>query len=198
MRNRTRVIAAAALSVALAAGSTTAAMASTTGTKPGAYEKTASVSVRCAPASDLAAQLGVSQARLDRALREVKMSLSTSSSTPTEAQLEAALARALDIPRARVRAAFAAQQTCRKPHGPKPGHYQPAPQSGSEVLASAVAKELCVSTAQVDKALGPIFAAGQADPSSPTFAAAARALGVSTQQLSTALMEAKQSLAGNS
>jgi len=39
-------------------------------------------------------------------------------------------------------------------------------------------------------------AAGRADTSSPVFAAAARSLGVSTQQLSAALAHAKQSLAG--
>jgi hypothetical protein len=38
---------------------------------------------------------------------------------------------------------------------------------------------------------------GHADPSSPTFAAAAGSLGVSTQQLSDALVYAKQSLAGS-
>jgi hypothetical protein len=199
MRNRIRVIAAAAVTAALAAASAPAAMASTTGTKPGAFEKTASVSVRCAPASDLAAQLGVSQARLDRALREVKTSLSTAGTTPTENQFVSALARALGVPRSQVRQAFAAEKPCPgKPAGSKPGRYQPASQSGSDVLASAVAKELHVSTAQVDAALGPIFAAGHADPSSPTFAAAARALGVSTQQLSAALTEAKQSLAAGS
>ena len=42
----------------------------------------------------------------------------------------------------------------------------------------------------------PLFAAGRADTSSPVFAAAARSLGVSTQQLSAALVHAKQSLAG--
>jgi hypothetical protein len=41
-----------------------------------------------------------------------------------------------------------------------------------------------------------LFAAGYADPSSPVFAAAARSLGVSTQQLLAALVHAKQSLAG--
>ena len=40
-----------------------------------------------------------------------------------------------------------------------------------------------------------LFAAGHADTSSPAFAAAAGSLGVSTQQLSTALVHAKQSLA---
>ena len=62
----------------------------------------------------------------------------------------------------------------------------------------AVAAELHVSTARVGAALQPLFAAGHADTSSPAFAAAARALGVSTQQLDTALMHAKQSLAQSS
>jgi hypothetical protein len=54
---------------------------------------------------------------------------------------------------------------------------------------------LQVSTARVSAALRPLFAAGQADTSSPAFAAAARSLGVSSQQLSAALAGAKQSLA---
>ena len=54
------------------------------------------------------------------------------------------------------------------------------------------------STARVSAALQPLFAAGHADTSSPAFAAAARSLGVSTQQLFTALMHAKQSLAQGS
>lgn len=197
MRNRIRVIAAAAAAAALTASGTTAALASTSG-KPGAPAKTVSVSTRCAPGTDLAARLGVSQDRLDQALRKVKSSLSTYGAKPTEERFEAALARALGISRARVRHVLDAQKPCSKPVGHKPGPYQPAPKSGSEALASAVAKELRVTTARVNAALAAIFAAGQADPSSPAFAAAARALGVSPQQLSTALMEAKQSLAGSS
>jgi hypothetical protein len=68
----------------------------------------------------------------------------------------------------------------------KPGH---------DALVAAVARELHVSTARVSTALQPLFAAGRADTSSPVFAAAARALGVSTGQLDTVLMHAKQSLA---
>jgi hypothetical protein len=71
----------------------------------------------------------------------------------------------------------------------KPGH---------DAMVAAVAAELQVSTARVSAALQPLFAAGHADPSSPAFAAAARALGVSTGQLNTALVHAKQSLAQNS
>jgi hypothetical protein len=173
--------------------------------------------MRCAPDSNLAGLLGVSQARLDRALRAVKTSLSTASAKPTEDQFQAALARYLGISQARVRHAFAAEKPCdSKPAGSKSACPQPtgskspnskaadsraadsraAAQSGHEALAAAVAGKLHVASARVNAALRPIFAAGYADPSSPVFAAAARSLGVSTQQLSAALVYAKQSLAG--
>ena len=64
-----------------------------------------------------------------------------------------------------------------------------------DAMAAAVARELHVSTARVSAALRPLFAAGHADTSSPAFAAAARLLGVNAQQLNTALMHAKQSMA---
>ncbi|HEY2690817.1 MAG TPA: hypothetical protein VGJ50_20415, partial [Streptosporangiaceae bacterium] len=69
---------------------------------------------------------------------------------------------------------------------------------GHDAMVAAVAGELHVSTARVSAALRPLFAAGRADTSSPVFAAAARSLGVSAQQLTTALAQAKQSLAGGS
>jgi 2-hydroxychromene-2-carboxylate isomerase len=65
-------------------------------------------------------------------------------------------------------------------------------------MVAAVAAELHVSTARVSAALQPLFAAGQADTSSPAFAAAARALGVSPGQLDAVLAHAKQSLAQGS
>lgn len=67
---------------------------------------------------------------------------------------------------------------------------------GHDAMTAAVARELHVSTARVSAALRPLFAAGRAGTSSPVFVAAARSLGVSTQQLNTALVHAKQSLAG--
>ena len=115
MRSRTRIIAAAAVTAALAAGST-AAVASATGAKPGAPAKTMSASE-------------------------------------------------------------------------KPGH---------DAIVAVVVGELHVSAARVSAALQPLFAAGHADTSSPAFAAAARSLGVCTQQLFTALMHAKQSMAQGS
>ena len=123
MRNRTRMIAAAAaVTAALAAGSTVA-VAAATGAKPGAPAKPVSAS--------------------------------------------------------------------KKPGGP-------ADQAGHDAIVAAVARELHVSTARVGAALQPLFAAGHADTSSPAFAAAARALGVSTGQLDAALAQAKQSLAQGS
>jgi hypothetical protein len=69
---------------------------------------------------------------------------------------------------------------------------------GRDAMVAAVAAELHVSAARVSAALQPLFAAGHADTSSPAFAAAARALGVSTGQLDAALAHAKQSLAQGS
>jgi 2-hydroxychromene-2-carboxylate isomerase len=197
MRNRTRVIAAAAVTAALAAASTATAMASTTGTKPNAHATTVSVSVRCAPDSALAGLLGVSPTRLDQALRAVKVSLITRTGNVTEDQFDAALARNLGISQAQVRRAFAAEKSCgSKPAGSKSPRSGTAAQPGDEALAAAVARDLHVSTAAANAALRPLFAAGNADPSSPTFATAAHSLGVSPQQLAAALAYAKQSLAG--
>jgi hypothetical protein len=83
------------------------------------------------------------------------------------------------------------------PGGPKAVGSRPAEErQGHDAITAAVAQELHVSTARVSAALQPLFAAGRADASSPVLAAAARSLGVSTQRLSTALVHAKQSLAG--
>lgn len=84
-----------------------------------------------------------------------------------------------------------------KPGGSKTAGSKSAEErQGHDAITAAVAQELHVSTARVSAALQPLFAAGRADTSSPVFAAAARSLGVSTQQLSVALVHAKQSLAG--
>jgi hypothetical protein len=131
MRNRARIIAAtAAVTAALAAGSG-AAVATTTGAKPGAPAKTMSAS--------------------------------------------------------------------EKPGGSKAvGSKSAEERQGHDAITAAVAQGLHVSTARVSVALRPLFAAGRADTSSPVFAAAARSLGVSAQQLDAALRHAKQSLAPGS
>ena len=188
MRSRTRVIAAAAVTAALAAGTTGAALASTAG----GHATTGSATGKRAAESDLAARLGVSQPRLDRALGEVKISLSKGSAKPTPGQFDATLARILGIPQARVRQALPAG----RPGGSKAAGSQAAARAGNGALTAVVARELHVTTARVSAAVRPLFAAGRADSSSPAFAAAARSLGVSVQQLSVALEHAKQSLAG--
>ena len=72
-----------------------------------------------------------------------------------------------------------------------------APQPGNDdALTAAVASALHVSTARASAALRPLLAAGFVDSSSPAFSAAARSLGVSNQQLSAALAQAKLSMAG--
>jgi len=207
MRNQTRIIAAAAAgTVALAGVSTAAAVASPTDGKPGTHSKTAGAHGKHAAGNDLAEKLGVSPSRLDRALREAKISLSKASGQPTVRQFEATLARILGIPEARVRQAFPAATSDGSPAGgskaarakaarAKAAHSKAAERATNRAFAAAVATELGVSTSRVRAALRPILAAGYADPTSPEFAAAARSLGVTAHQLDAALVHAKQSLA---
>src|SRR5262245_43328183 len=54
-----------------------------------------------------------------------------------------------------------------------------AERQGHDAITASVARTLHLSTARVAAALAPVYAAGHADPLSPAFAAAARALGVS-------------------
>jgi len=206
MHNRTRVIAAAAVTAALAAaGSSAAAVASTSGAKPGAPAKAAaSASGKCTTDAELAAQLGVPAARLDQAIAAVKTSLSKGSGNVTQQQLDAALAHALGIAQERVHQALAAAgQACGPTPGVKPGGAKSA-DSGPDAaraqaaMIAAVARGLNVSPARVSAALAPMFAAGHAEPASPSFAAAARSLGVSAGQLRDALSHAKESLGGGS
>jgi hypothetical protein len=86
-----------------------------------------------------------------------------------------------------------------KPGGSKTAGSKSAEErQGHNAITATVARALHVSTARASAALQPLFAAGHADTSSPAFAAAARSLGVSTQQLNAALAHAKQSLAEGS
>lgn len=82
-----------------------------------------------------------------------------------------------------------------EPGGSKGAGAKAAARPGTDPFTAAVAGVLHVSTARANTALRPLLTAGMADPSSREFAAAARSLGVSPQQLSAALAQAKQSLA---
>jgi hypothetical protein len=85
-----------------------------------------------------------------------------------------------------------------EPGGTKPvGSKSAEERQAHAAMTAAVAQALHVSTARVNAALRPLFAAGRADSSSPVVAAAARSLGVSTQQLYAALVHAKESVAAS-
>ncbi len=227
MRNRTRIIAAAAaVTAALAAGSG-AAVASTTGApaktmsaseKPGGSKAVGSKAAEERPGHDaitaaVAQELHLSAARVSAALQPLFAAGRADTSSP----VFAAAARSLGVSTQQLSTALAhAKQSLAadthanqnpggskaagsKAAGPKAAGSKAAEERpGHDAITAAVAQELHVSTARVSAALQPLFAAGRADTSSPVFAAAARSLGVSTQQLSTALAHAKQSLAAGS
>ena len=153
----------------------------------------------------VAAQLHVSPARVAAALQPLFAAGHADTSSPAFA----AAARALGVSTAQLDAALihakqtlvATGQVKQRTDGAKPspaGAKAADERQAHDAMVAAVATELHVSTARVAAALQPLFAAGHADTSSPAFAAAARALGVSTNQLDTALMHAKQSLAQSS
>jgi hypothetical protein len=213
MHSRTRLIAAAAaVAVALAAGST-AAVASSAGGKPGVPAKTTSASEKQghdAMVAAVARELQVSAARVGAALEPLFAAGHADTSSPAFA----AAARALGVSAEQLNTALvhakqslaASQQATQGPGGTKAGTKDRAKdgakaaeeRQGHDAMVAAVARELQVSAARVGAALEPLFAAGHAETSSPAFAAAARALGVSAEQLNTALVHAKQSLAQGS
>jgi len=214
MRNRTKMMAAAtAVAAALAAGSTVAAASGTTaasgtGGKPGVPAKAMAASEK--PGHDamvavVARELNISTARVAAALRPLFAAGHADTSSPAFA----AAARALGVSTDQLNTALihakqtlvATSQVKQRPAGVKSapaGAKAAGEQQGHDSMVAVVARELNISTARVAAALQPLFAAGHADTSSPAFAAAARALGVSTDQLNTALMHAKQSLAPGS
>jgi len=223
MRNRTRLIAAAAaVTTAVAAGGA-AAVASTNGAKPGTQAKTMSAGQKPrgstafgsrsaeeqqgheAIAAAVARELHVSMARVIAALHPLFAAGDADTSSPAFAAAASSLgvstqqlAAALSQAKQSVAAGTQAEQS---PGGSKAGSKAVGSKSGEEqqghnAIIAVVAQELHVSTAKVSAALQPMFAAGQAGPSSSVFVAAARSLGVSTQQLSAALAQGKQSMAG--
>jgi hypothetical protein len=219
MRDRTRMLAAAAVVTAAVAAGSGAAVASTTGAKPGASAKTMSASQKpggpkplgSKPAEEqqghdaitaaVAEELHVSTARVSAALQP----LFAAGRADALSAMFAAAARSLGVSTQQLSAALAhAKQSLaggtharQKPGGSQSAGSTPAEErQGHDAITAAVAEELHVNTARVSAALQPLFAAGRADASSAMFAAAARSLGVSTQQLSAALAHAKQSLAG--
>src|SRR5215470_8324274 len=206
MHNRTRMIAtAAAVSAALAAGSA-AAIASTTGAKPSPPATTKSAEERQghdAITAAVARELHVGTARVNAALQPLFAAGQADASSP----VLATAAHSLGVSTQKLFAALVhAKQSLaggpharEKPRGSKAvGSKSAEERQGHDAITAAVARKLHVGTARVNAALQPLFAAGQADTSSPVLATAAHSLGVSTQQLFAALVHAKQSLAPGS
>jgi hypothetical protein len=210
MRNRSRMIAATvAVTMALAAGSGVA-VASAMGGKPGAPVKTVSASGKPASPAEkvghdammasVARQLHVSAARVSAALQPIFAVGHADPSSPSFA----AAAHSLGVSTQQLSDAL----THAKQSQATGAHVQQSPgsakaagpksaggQQGHDAMVASVATQLHVSKARAGAALQPLFAAGHADIPSPAFTAAARSLGVSTQQLQAALAGAKQSLA---
>jgi hypothetical protein len=203
--------AAAGVSAALATG-TAAAVASTMAATPGAPAKTTSAvgskaaeerQGHAAMTAAVARELHVSTARVSAALRPLFAAGRADTSSP----ILAAAARSLGVSAQQLNTALVhakqslapAMHVRQRPRGAKAVRSGSVEErQGHAAMTAAVARELHVSTARVSAALRPLFAAGRADTSSPILAAAARSLGVSVQQLNTALVHAKQSLAPGS
>lgn len=209
MRHRTRIIAAAAaVSAAVAAGSGVAVAASAGG-KPAAPATTTSATARGGHAARaghdamvavVAQDLHLSSARVAAALAP----LFAAGHADPDSPVLAAAARSLGVSTQGLIAALTHAKlslagpaaTKQGPAGTKAG--TAAGKAGHDAMVATVASNLHLAVAQVSAALAPLFAAGHADTESPLFKAAARALGVSPQQLNTALVHAKQSLASAS
>jgi trimeric autotransporter adhesin len=203
VRSRTRIIAAAAaISAAVAAGSG-AAVAASAGGKPSASATasepkggSAATAGHDAMVAMVARDLHLSTERVAAALAPIFAAGHADPDSP----VLAAAARSLGVSTQGLIAALthaklslAGAAGTRQSPGGKAG--SSADKAGHEAMVASVAQSLNLSTSQVSAALAPLFAAGRAETESPQFRAAARALGVSTQQLNAALVHAKQSLA---
>jgi hypothetical protein len=217
MHDRTKIISAvAALGIALAAGGGVA-LASGAGGKPSSHAKTASASQKAGKAKSageqrghddfvalVAEQLHLSATSVSAALAPIFAAGHADPASPSFA----AAARALGVSTGQLAAALThaklsiagAAHASQSPAGSKsaPASKAADERRGHEAFVVSVAAQLHLSATSVSAALAPIFAAGHADPASPSFAAAARALGVSTGQLAAALTHAKLSMAGGS
>jgi hypothetical protein len=210
MRTRTKMIAAgAAVSAAVATGGGVAVAASAGGT-PTAHANTTSATVKGGNAAKAGhdAMVAVVARDLHRSTAQVSAALAplfAAGHADPNSPVLAAAARSLGVSTQGLIAALThakeslagAAGTRQDPGGgSKAG--TAADKAGHDAMAASVASELHLAVARVSAALAPLFAAGGAEPDSPLLQAAARDLGVSAQQLNTALVHAKQSLASAS
>ena len=207
--------AAAAFAAAMDAGSG-AAVAASAGGSPAAHASTASATVKGGSAARAGhdAMVAVVARDLHRSTAQVSAALAplfAAGHADPDSPVLAAAARSLGVSTQGLIAALThaklslASPAATKqglaaikqgPAGTKAG--AAADKAGHAAMAASVASELHLAVARVSAALAPLFAAGGAEPDSPLLQAAARDLGVSAQQLNTALEHAKQSLASAS
>jgi len=215
VRSRTRITAAAAaVSAVVAAGSGVAVAASSGGT-PAAHAHTATATAKGGNAARAGhdAMVAAVARELNRSTAQVSAALAplfAAGHADPGSPVLAAAARTLGVSTQGLIAALThAKESLAGAVGtrPDPGGAKArakaaagsaADKAGHDAMAASVARELNLSTARVSAALAPLFAAGGAEPDSPLLTAAARDLGVSAQQLNTALVHAKQSLASTS
>jgi hypothetical protein len=216
VRSRTRIIAAAAaVSAAVAAGSGVAVAASSGGT-PAAHARSTSATVKGGNAAKAGhdAMVAVVARDLHRSTAQVSAALAplfAAGHADPDSPVFAAAARSLGVSTQGLIAALThAKLSLAGPAATKQGPASTkqgtagtkagaaADKAGHDAMAASVASELHLGVARVSAALAPLFAAGGAEPDSPLLQAAARDLGVSAQQLNTALVHAKQSLASAS
>jgi hypothetical protein len=216
MRSRTRIIAAAAAVSAVVATGSGVAVAASEGGTPAAHAHSTSATVKGGNAAKAGhdAMVAVVARDLHRSTAQVSAALAplfAAGHAYPDSPVLAAAARSLGVSTQGLIAALthaklslagpaATKQgpaaTKQGPAGTKAG--AAADKAGHDAMAASVASELHLAVARVSAALAPLFAAGGAEPDSPLLQAAARDLGVSAQQLNTALVHAKQSLASAS
>ena len=217
MMKRTRLVAATVTLAALAATGSASAATSGSDPKPGAAKSGAAVKVegKSKPAADadfaaIAAKLGVTTDRLTAALVAAKRSLATSTKVTPEAFV-AAVAANLGLPASRVKEAV--EPMFLRPGRPRADDGKQdhkAKKDGKDrkgaddprnspfttnAAAGRLAAALGVSQAKAKAALTAVVSApGGIVPKSKAFRDIARSLGVSADQLRTALGDLKQSL----
>ena len=215
MRSRTRIIAAAAAISAVVAAGSGVAVAASAGGKP-AHASTTSATGKGGNAATAGhdAMVAVVARDLHRSTAQVSAALApifAAGHADPNSPVFAAAARSLGVSTQGLIAALThAKLSLAGPGATKQGPASTkqgtagtkagaaADKAGHDAMAASVASELHLAVARVSAALAPLFAAGGAEPDSPLLQAAARDLGVSAQQLNTALVHAKQSLASAS
>ncbi len=206
---RSRGVAAAALVVAMVAGTSGAAAASQGngvpspgGSPPPATQKAGiaqkvKVGQRAEPLAQLAKRYGVSLTQLENALKNVKIALGQQGGSPTDPAIVAQFAQDLGLSQAQ------AEQLLNEVFGPATaksgGGTAAAPTT--EAFIHGLAHQLGISherAARLFRALERLDRRqGGIDPSSPQFAAIARGVGVTAGQLADAIRQVKVSLAGS-